>query len=153
MTIPFYNILMQIWFCTYLNGRLLAAPRKYVLHGFNSRLNWGSCCSVSWAFFLFVFARPASCWSPQWLKFHAHPSRLAGQFNTEVQVNNTAMPHLTQTYTHIHITFVLLSVSFFTLLPPPLAARLAQTLPIWHRKKHSEGLSYGITTCSINAII
>jgi hypothetical protein len=76
--------------------------------------------------------RPASCCSPQRLKFHAHPSRPAWQFNTEVQVNNTAVPHLMHTYTHVHITLVLLSVPFSTLLLPPLADRLAQTLPIWH---------------------
>jgi hypothetical protein len=119
-------------FCTYSKGRLLAAPREYILHGFNSRLNGGSCCSVSWALFLFVLAHPASCCSPQWLKFHAYPSRLAGQLYNKVQVNNTVVPHLMHTYTHIHITFALLSVSFFTLLPPHSAGRLAQTLPVWH---------------------
>ncbi len=84
---------------------------------------------------LLVCLGPPSVWlSPQWLKFHAYPSRPAGQFNTKVQVNNTAVPHLTHTYTHVHITLVLLSVSFFTLLPPPLSGRLAQTLPVWHNR-------------------
>ncbi len=73
------------------------------------------------------------CW-PQWLKFHAHPSRPAGQFNTEVQVNYMAVPHIMHTYTCVHITLVLLSISFFTLLPPPSAGRLAQSLQnLWCR--------------------
>jgi hypothetical protein len=98
-----------LWFCTYLNGRLLGAPREYVLHCLNPGLNWGSCCPVSWSLFLFVLARPASCYSLQWLKFHAHPSILAGWFNTDVQVKNTAVPHLIHTYLYrIHITICFL---------------------------------------------
>jgi hypothetical protein len=129
---------MQLWFCTYLNGRLLGAPRQYVLHGLNLGLNGGSCCPVSLALFLFVLSRPVSCCSLQRLKFHAHPSILAGQFTTDVQVNNTAVPHLIHIYTHIYIKFILLSVFFFTLLPPPLAGRLAQTLPVWHNNYFTE---------------
>jgi hypothetical protein len=89
-------------------------------YGFSSKLNWGSCRSVSWALFLFVLARPESCCLPQWLKFHAHPSRLVGQFNTEVQVNNTAVPHLTHTCTHVRVPhpyyYLFPSLHFFHLL-------------------------------------
>ncbi len=90
-------------FSTFLNGHLLGAPRKYVLHGLNPELelNWGSCRPASWVFFLFVLAHKASWCLFQWLKFHTHPSLLAGQLNTDIQVNNTVMPHFG---THIHIS-------------------------------------------------
>jgi hypothetical protein len=88
-------------FCTYLNGHLLGAPREYILHGLNPGLNWSSCCPASWAFFLFVLAHPASWCLLQWLKFLAHPSLLARQLNTDIQVNNTTMPHFG---THVHIS-------------------------------------------------
>ncbi len=50
--------------------------------------------------------------------------------NTDVQVNKTAMPHLTYTYTHIYITFMLLFIFFFTLLPSSWEGWLAQILPV-----------------------
>jgi hypothetical protein len=58
------------------------------------------------------------------------PFLLAGQLNTDVQVNNTATLHLMHTHTHIYITFILLFILFFTLLPLSLAGWLAQTFPV-----------------------
>ncbi len=124
---------MWLWFCTYLNVRLLGAPREYVLHGLNPGLNWGSCCPISWSLFLFVLAHPVSCYSLWRLKFQAHLPIITGRFNTNVQVNNTAMPLLIHIYTHIYITLILLSLFFSTLLPPPSAGRLPQTRSIWHK--------------------
>jgi hypothetical protein len=83
----------------------LGAPHEYVLHGLNQGLNWGFSCSVLWAFFLFVLAHSVSCCLLQRLKFHAHPSLLVGQLNTDIQVNNTAMPHLMYTHTHISTSY------------------------------------------------
>ncbi len=120
-------------FCTYLNSHLLGAPREYVLHGLNPELNWGSHRPASWVFFLCVLAHPASWCLLQCLKFHAHPSLLAGQFNTDIQVNNTAMPHFG---THIHTStsqcyYSFSSLYFFHSLGQ--AGWLAQTLPVWHK--------------------
>jgi hypothetical protein len=61
-----YKLLMRISLqhncviitCTYLNGHLLGAPCEYVLHGLNPGLDWDFCCSLPWAFFLFVLAHP-----------------------------------------------------------------------------------------------
>jgi hypothetical protein len=101
MTISFCNILIYLSSIhKYLNGHLLGAPREYVLHGLNPELNWSSCRPTSWVFFLFVLAHPLSWCLFQCLKFHAHPSLLVRQPNTDIQVNNTAMPHF-GTHTHI----------------------------------------------------
>jgi hypothetical protein len=81
---------------------------------------------------LVCLAHQVSCCLSQQLKFHAHPSLLAGQLSTDVQVNNTAAPHLMYIDTPIYITFILLFILFFTLLLLSLAGRLAQTLPVWH---------------------
>jgi hypothetical protein len=43
-----------------------------------------------------------------------------------------AMPHHIYTIAHIYITFILLSISSFILLPLLWAGRLAQTLLVWH---------------------
>jgi hypothetical protein len=61
---------------------------------------------------------------------HSTPSLLTRRLITSVHVNNTAMPHLTYTYTQIYITFMLLFIFFFTLLPSSWAGWLAQTLPV-----------------------
>jgi hypothetical protein len=53
---------------------------------------------------------------------------LTGQLNTNVQINNTAMPHHIYTDTHIYITFILLLILFFTLLTFSWAGQLTQTL-------------------------
>jgi hypothetical protein len=96
---------------------------------------------------LFVCLGPPSIllFAPR-LKFQAHPSLLAGQLSTDVQVNNTAIPHLTYTYTHIYITFMLLLIFFFTLPPSSWAGWLAQTLPVWHsndkRKSENKKVKY-----------
>ncbi len=82
---------------------------------------------------------PCLFWPTQYLAacfngshFTLNPPFPAGQLNTSIQVNNTATPHRIYTDTHIYITFILLSILFFTLLPSFWASRLAQTLPIWH---------------------
>ncbi len=81
---------------------------------------------------LVCLGHPVSCCLLQRLKFHAEPFPLAGQLNTNVQVNNTAAPHHMYTDKHIYITFVLLFILFFTLLPFSWAGWLAHTLPVWH---------------------
>ncbi len=64
--------------------------------------------------------------------FTLNPPFPARRLTTSIQANNTAMPHRMYTDTHLYITFILLSILFFTLLPFSWASRLAQTLPVWH---------------------
>jgi hypothetical protein len=61
-----------------------------------------------------------------------NPPLPTGRLNTNVQVNNIAMLHLIYTDTHIYITFILLFIPFFKLLPLFGAGRLAQTLLVCH---------------------
>jgi hypothetical protein len=80
---------------------------------------------------------PCLFWPTQYLAcfngshFTLNPPFPAGQLNTSIQVNNTATPHCMYTDKHIYITFILLSIIFFTLLPFSWASWLAQTLPVW----------------------
>jgi hypothetical protein len=55
-----------------------------------------------------------------------------GWLNTNIQVNNIATLHHIYTDTHICITFTLLFIPFFILLPLPWAGRLTQTLLVSH---------------------
>ncbi len=61
---------------------------------------------------------------------HVHPPLPTGQLNTSTQVNNIALLHHIYGYTvtHIYITFVLLFIPFFILLPHPWAGRLTRSL-------------------------
>ncbi len=62
--------------------------------------------------------------------FPLNPSSLAGRLNTNVQVNNTATSHHMCTSTHIYMTFILLFILSFILLPFSWAGWLAQTLSV-----------------------
>jgi hypothetical protein len=83
----------------------------------------------------------SSCLSwPTWYRcllkdssFTLNPCLLAGQLNTNVQVNNMATPHHMYTNMHIYITLISLFILFFILLPFSWVGRLAQTLPVWHK--------------------
>jgi hypothetical protein len=63
---------------------------------------------------------------------HSYPPSPPLQLNTSAQVNNTAMLHRIHTIIHIYITFILLFIPFFILLPLLWAGRLAQTLLVCH---------------------
>ncbi len=59
--ICFLIIYVIIYFCTYLSGYFLGAPRKYVHPGLVLRLDWASCHSLPHVSSLFVLAHPVSC--------------------------------------------------------------------------------------------
>jgi hypothetical protein len=59
------------------------------------------------------------------------------QLNTNVQVNNTAMLHHIDMNTQTYITFILLFIPFFILLPLSWAGQLAQTLLSVTLKSHT----------------
>ncbi len=61
-----------------------------------------------------------------------NPPFRAGRPNTSIQANNTATTHRMYIDMHLYITFIPLSILFFTLLPFSWASWLAQTLPVWH---------------------
>jgi hypothetical protein len=72
--------------------------------------------------------------------FALKPCLADWQLNTSVQVNNTTALHHIYSDTHIYITLISLFILFFTLLPPSLAGRLPQSLPVWHCKPwHVDG--------------
>ncbi len=94
---------------TYFNGHLLGAPGEYALHGLNPGFDRGPCCSLPWAFFLFVLAHLVSCCLLQRLMFScSNPSLPTGRLHTNVQTNNITTLHDIYTVTHILITFILL---------------------------------------------
>ncbi len=106
--------------CTYLNGHLLREPRKYVLYGLNPGFDWGPCCSLPWAFFLFVLAHLVSCCLLQWLIFHAQalPCQLGGF--TPMYKQTTLLHYIIYTQSHISTShlyyYSLLSSCFFHFL-------------------------------------
>jgi hypothetical protein len=105
--------------CAYFNGHLLGAPREYVLHGLDPGLDWGSCRSLLWAFFLFVLAHPVSCcWLPMAYVSHSNTPLPTRRCNTNVQVNNIAAVHHIHTGTHIYIAFISLFILFFYFFHP-----------------------------------
>ncbi len=64
--------------------------------------------------------------------FTLNPPSPAGQLNTSIQVNNMAALRHIYTVTHIYITFILLFISFFILLPLLWAGQLLQTFLVCH---------------------
>jgi hypothetical protein len=127
------STIMQSKLCTYLNGYLLEAPCEYVLHGHVPGLDWTSCWLSSISIFLVCSGPPSILlFVPTTHVSHSNPPLPAGQLNTSVQVNNMATLHHRYTVTHIYITFILLFIPFFILLPLLWAGRLAQTLLVCH---------------------
>ncbi len=66
----------------------------------------------------------------------SNPPLPGGQLYTNEQVNNIATLHHIYTVTYIYITFILLFIPFFILLPICWAGRLVQTLLVCHSYEH-----------------
>jgi hypothetical protein len=136
MAISFMRAIMQSKLCTYLNGHLLRTPREYVLHGLVPGLDWASCWFSFSSIFLVCSGPPSILlFVPTAHVSHSTPSLLTGRLITSVQENNMAALHNTYKDTHIYITSILLFILFFTLFLLSLAGRLAQTLPVWHKRR------------------
>ncbi len=94
--LSYETILLQ--FCTYLNGLLLGAPRKCVLHGLDPGLNWATCRFCFLSVFLVCSGPPGILlFVPTDQVSHLTPSLLTGWLLTNVQLNNMATLHGTFT--------------------------------------------------------
>ncbi len=117
--------------CTYLNSHLLAAPRKYVLHGLVAGLDWAPFWSPSPSMHVLPCPTQYLAVYLNWSGFTPN-AFLSGWLLTNVQVNNITTLHDTHGHTHIYTShWHYYSSLLSTLLPLFLAGWLIQTLPVW----------------------
>jgi hypothetical protein len=106
------------------------------------RLSW-PCSRFRLNLFLALFHTYLSClsWPTQYLAVcpndsihisHMYHPMLPVQLNSSAQVNYMAILHHIHTIAHIYITFILLFIPFFILLPLFWTGWLAQTFLVWH---------------------
>ncbi len=135
MTIIFYRHNYAI-ITLYILDRL-EAPREYVLNGLDPGIDWTPCLLSSISVFLVCSGPPSILlFVPTTYVSHLNPPLPAGQLSTSVEVNNMTTLHHIYTVTYIYITFILLFIPFFILLPLLWAGRLAQTLLVCHTEPH-----------------
>jgi hypothetical protein len=122
--------LVHIWTAVFLEHL-----REYVLHGLDPGLDWASFWPAPSVFHVATPHSVSCCLSQMDQVSHLTPSLLSGWLITIVQANNTTTLYDTHGHTiytsHRHY-FSSFLPSFFllTLLPPSLAGRLIQTLPV-----------------------
>ncbi len=130
-----YSQECRIMACTYLNSRLLGAPRECVLYGLDPGLDWASFWPSTSRVFHVAMPHLVSCCSSQMGRVSLLTlSLLSGWLLTNVQENNTKTLYDTHGHTYIHHICITSLLFFFllTLLPPSLAGRLVQTFPVWY---------------------
>jgi hypothetical protein len=123
---PFWHNNAIINFVHTWTAIFLKHPREYVRNGLVLGLGWTSCRLSSTCTSLVCPGPPSILmFVPTIHVSHMYPPLPTGQLNSSAQVNNMAVLHHIYTVTLIYITFTLLSIPFFILLPSFQEGRLA----------------------------
>ncbi len=109
----FYTNYITVYFCTYLSGHFLEAPREYIHPGLVLGLDWASCQLSSTCVFLVCPGPPIILlFIPTIHVSHMYPPLTTRQLNTGTQVNNMGMLHLTYNR-HAYLHHIIFTIQFF----------------------------------------
>jgi hypothetical protein len=108
ISLSFSSDYIIVYFCIYLSGYSLEAPREYVHPGLVLELDLASCQLSSTCIFFICPSPPGILlFVPMTHVSRGHPPLTTGRLNTSTQVNNMGMLHIIynrNSYIHLIIT-------------------------------------------------
>ncbi len=119
------NYIIVYFVYMYLSGYFLEAPREYIHPGLVLGLDWTSCQLSSTCIFFVCLGPPSILlFVPTIHVSHMHPPWTTRWLNTDTQVNNVGMLHLTYNR-HTYIHHIIITIQLFPHTPYILLGRPA----------------------------